>query len=130
MFIIYDKFFMAFKLKDNKIKGFPLRYDYSNVATGLQDILYHMFNKSQIMYSPDGIQGPELTYDNTTKNDLIDKSSYNTLIGEQSVYSDKTLFSKITLKNNLKSQKIVSENESVKQLNPHRSNDYVSLKVK
>ena len=127
---IDDKFFMAFKLKDNKIKGFPLRYDYSNVATGLQDILYHMFNKSQIMYSPDGIQGPELTYDNTTKNDLIDKSSYNTLIGEQSVYSDKTLFSKITLKNNLKSQKIVSENESVKQLNPHRSNDYVSLKVK
>ena len=127
---IDDKFFMVFKLKNNTTRGFPLRYDYSNVATNLQDILYHMFNKSQIMYSPDGKQGPNLIYDNNVNNnDLIEKSSYNTLIGEQSVFSDKTLFSKLT-RNNLKNKKDSNENESVKQLNPNSNKDYISLNVK
>ena len=137
---IDDKFIMAFTLKDNiSKKGFPIRYDYSYVATGLQDILYYIFNKSQIMNAPDGQQGPKLIYDNISKDDLIDKSSYtNTLIGEQSIYSDKTLTSKITIQNN-KLQKINSlhsrnngfENESIKQLNPKSKNsDYVALNVK
>lgn len=91
------------------------------------------------MNAPDGQQGPKLIYDNISKDDLIDKSSYtNTLIGEQSIYSDKTLTSKITIQNN-KLQKINSlhsrnngfENESIKQLNPKSKNsDYVALNVK
>ena len=135
-----DKFIMAFTLKDNiSKKGFPIRYDYSNVATQLQDILYYMFNKSQIMNAPDGQQGPKLIYDNITKDDLIDKSSYaNTLIGEQSVYSDKTLISKITFQSNklqkantLHSRNNAFENDSIKQLNPRLKNsDYVALNVK
>ena len=137
---IDDNFIMAFTLKDKITKkGFPIRNDYSTVATGMQDILYYMFNKSQIMNAPDGQQGPNLIYDNITRDDLIDKSSYgNTLIGEQSVYSDKTLMSKITIQNNrlLKTNTLLSrnntfENESIKQLNPKPKNsDYVALNVK
>ena len=135
-----DKFIMVFTLKDNITKkGFPIRYDYSTVGTGLQDILYYMFNKSQIMNAPDGQQGPNLIYDNIVKDDLIDKSSYaNTLIGEQSVYSDKTLASKITIQynklqktNTLLSRNNTFENDSIKQLNPRLKNsDYVALNVK
>jgi len=131
-----DRFIMAFKLINNITKGFPIRYEYSTVATGLQNILFYMFNKSQIMNAPDGKIGPTLIYDNIAKDDLIDKSSYgNTLIGEQSVYSDKTLISKLTLKSN---NGLISktpgglENESVKELNPKNNNngDYVALDVK
>ena len=136
-----DKFFLAFKLNNNKTKGFPISNEYSTVATGLQDILYHMYNKSQIMYASDGKQGPELIYDVTTRDELIENSSYaNTLIGEQSVFSDKTLISKLTHQNqsiNNKNQKnnykvIQStgfDNESIINLNPKNS-DYVSLNVK
>jgi hypothetical protein len=128
---IDDKFYMVFELKKGSTKGFPIRYDYSHVATNLQDILYHMFNISQIMYSPNGKQGPDLIYDNNINNaDLIEKSSYNTLIGEQSVFSDKTLISKLT-RNNLQNNKKASfENDSVKQLKTHNSKDYISLDVK
>ena len=133
-----DKFIMAFKLNNNTIKGFPIKNEYSNVATGLQDILYHMFNKEQIMYAPNGKQGPDLRYDMTTRDELIEKSSYsNTLIGEQSIYSDKTLFSKLSLKNNLNKgnhmkslmnqNSIGFENDSVKKL---KSDDYITLNVK
>ena len=136
---INDKFVLAFKLNNNKTKGFSIRNEYSTVATGLQDILYHMFNKSQIMYSSDGRLGPNLTYNYSLVDELIEKSSYgNTLIGEQSVYSEKTIFSKITSQN--KNNKVIHnkinsyglESESVKKLNPTSSNteDYVSLKVK
>ena len=137
---IDDKFILAFKLYNNKTKCFPIRSDYSTVATGLQDILYHTFNKSLIMYSPDGKQGPDLVYD---VDELIEKSSYaNTLLGEQSIYSDKTLVSKLTYKNNNKrennqiinhknKQSFGFENESLKQLNPSfKSNDYIALNVK
>ena len=142
---IDDKFIMAFRLNNNRAKGFAISNDYSTVATGLQDILYHIFNKNQIMHSPDGKLGPDLIYDNITRDDLIDKSSYgNTLIGSQSVYSDKTLVSKLTFpsnnlkkynnRNNSKNKKsILIENDSIKQLitkNNGYSNDYVSLTVK
>ena len=88
------------------------------------------------MYSHDGKQGPVLMYNDLTQDDLFDKSSYaKTLIGEQSVYSDKTLISKLTLKSN---NGLISktpgglENESVKELNPKNNNngDYVALDVK
>ena len=137
-----DKFILAFILRDNIKKGFPIRYDYSTVATGLQDILYHMFNKSQIMYAPSGKQGPDLVYDITTRDELIDKSSYTNTIGSQSVFSDQTLISKITFKknninkksnlNSFRNKRIGGlENESLKQLNPkYKSNDYISLNVK
>ena len=136
---INDKFVLAFKLNNNKTKGFSIRNEYSTVATGLQDILFHMFNKSQIMYSSNGRLGPNLTYNYSLVDELIEKSSYgNTLIGEQSVYSEKTIFSKITSQN--KNNKVIHnkinsyglESESVKKLNPTSSNteDYVSLKVK
>ena len=137
-----DKFILAFILRDNIKKGFPIRYDYSTVATGLQDILYHMFNKSQIMYAPSGKQGPDLVYDVTTRDELIDKSSYTNTIGSQSVFSDQTLISKITFKknninkksnlNSFRNKRIGGlENESLKQLNPkYKSNDYISLNVK
>ena len=138
----YDnKFFLAFKLNNNKTKGFPISNEYSTVATGLQDILYHMYNKSQIMYAPDGKQGPDLIYEVTTRDEMIEKSSYaNTLIGEQSVFSDKTLISKLTSQNNSvnnKNQKnnikikssSVFDNESFSNLNP-KNGDFVSLNVK
>ena len=96
-----DKFVLAFKLKENITKGFPIRYDYSTIATGLQDILYHMFNKTQLMYDPNEKQRAHLIYDIANREELIDKSSYTITIGNQSVYSDKTLISKITFKNNL-----------------------------
>ena len=138
---IDDKFVLAFKLKDNITKGFPIRYDYSTIATGLQDILYHMFNKTQLMYDPNEKQRPLLIYDTTNREELIDKSSYTITIGNQSVYSDKTLISKITFKNNLNKKNQLNnlknkgaerfENESVKILNPKdKNNDYVSLNVK
>ena len=136
-----DKFILAFKLKENITKGFPIRNDYSTVATGLQEILYHMFNKSLIMYNPNEKQGPNLMYDIITRNELIDKSSYTNTIGNQSAYSDKTLISKTTIHNNLNKKSLLKstrsqkekgyDNESVKQLNPlYMSNDYVSLNVK
>ena len=138
-----DKFFLVFELKNNKKKGFPISNEYSTVATGLQDILYNMYNKSELMYSPDGKQGPTLIYDVTTKDELIEKSSYaNTLIGEQSVFSEKTLISKLTYQNqngsiNKKNQKnnykikqsTGFDNESLINLNPKNA-DYVSLDVK
>ena len=138
---IDDKFILAFILKNGKAKGFSIRNEYSTVATGLQDILYHMFNKSKIMFSPDGKQGPDLVYDTTTRDDLIEKSSYaNTLIGEQSVYSDRTLVSKITVRNNINKNKLNSlinkksygfDNDSAKHLKTvFKSNDYISLNVK
>ena len=138
---IDDKFILAFILNNGKTKGFPIRNEYSTVATGLQEILYLMFNKSKIMFSPDGKQGPDLVYDISTRDELIDKSSYaNTLVGEQSVYSDRTLVSKITGKNNINRNKLNAflnkksndfDNESAKHLNSaFKSNDYVSLKVK
>ena len=137
-----DKFILAFKLNNGTTKGFPIRNDYSTVATGLDDILYHMFNKSQIMNAPNGVQGPNLIYDISTRDELIEKSSYaRTIIGEQSIYSDKTLTSKLTLKNNLNKRSqmkslinqnsIGFENDSVKQLNPkYKSNEYITLDVK
>ena len=111
-----------------------------------------MFNKNIIMYKPDDKQEPDLIYDNNIIDDIncIDKSSYNTLIGEQSVFTDKTLISKLTekkngFKNNLKTinnnfnNNIGIENDSVKQLKDNISNnnlinnddkDVVSLNVK
>ena len=136
-----DKFYLAFKLNNNKTKGFPISNEYSNVGTGLQEILYHIYNKSQIMYAPNGKQGPDLIYDVTTKDELIEKSSYaNTLIGEQSVFSEKTLISKLTFQNqsinkrNQKSdfrvnQSTAFDNESIINLNP-KNGDFVSLNVK
>ena len=128
---IDDKFILAFKTKNNMTKGFPIKYDYSTVATELHDILYNWYNKSQIMYSYDGKQGPVIVYNDLTVDDLFDKSSYtNTLIGEQSVYSDKTLFSKLTVRNNKKNNQGF-ENESVQHLNPKMSNsEFVALNVK
>ena len=147
-----ENFYMVFELVGGIKKGFPLRNDYSHVATNLQDILYHMFNKNIIMYKPDDKQEPDLIYDNNIIDDIncIDKSSYNTLIGEQSVFTDKTLISKLTekkngFKNNLKTinnnfnNNIGLENDSVKQLKDNISNnnlinnddkDVVSLNVK
>ena len=146
---IDDKFILAFKTKNNMTKGFPIKYDYSTVATELHDILYNWYNKSQIMYSYDGKQGPVIVYNDLTVDDLFDKSSYtNTLIGEQSVYSDKTLFSKLTVRNNKKNNKERNnmnninninnnknnqgfENESVQHLNPKMSNsEFLALNVK
>ena len=146
---IDDKFILAFKTKNNMTKGFPIKYDYSTVATELHDILYNWYNKSQIMYSYDGKQGPVIVYNDLTVDDLFDKSSYtNTLIGEQSVYSDKTLFSKLTVRNNKKNNEARNnmnninninnnknnqgfENESVQHLNPKMSNsEFVALNVK
>ena len=81
---------MAFQLKNNKIKGFSLGNDYSNVATVLQDILYHTFNKSQKMSSYDGRQRTYMPNNFTPGNELIGKCPYaNTLFGEQSVFSKK-----------------------------------------
>ena len=90
-----------------------------------------------------------LVYNDLTVDDLFDKSSYtNTLIGEQSVYSDKTLFSKLTVRNNKKNNKARNnmnninninnnknnqgfENESVQHLNSKMSNsEFVALNVK
>ena len=135
---IDNKFILAFQLKNNKIKGFPLRNDYSNVVTALQDILYHMFNKSQIMSSYVGRQKTYMSNNFILGNELIEKSSYaNTLFGEQSVFSEKTLFSKITFKNknnqanNIKNKSYGIESESVKKLNSTlNNNDYISLEVK
>ena len=138
---IDDKFYLAFMMNDGTKRGFPIRYEYSTIATGLHDILYHKYNKSQIMYSQDGKLGPSIIYNDLTMDDLFDKSSYaNTLIGEHSVYSNKTLFSKLTVRNstnlkiNNKSNNIdnqINENESVQQLYPKAKNsDYVSLNVK
>ena len=93
------------------------------------------------MYSQDGKLGPSIIYNDLTMDDLFDKSSYaNTLIGEHSVYSNKTLFSKLTVRNstNLKinnkrnnTDNLINENESVQQLYPKAKNsDYVALNVK
>ena len=138
---IDDRFYLAFEMKDNGIRGFPIKYEFSTVATGLHDILYHHYNKGQIMYSQDGKLGPSVVYNDLTMDDLFDKSSYaNTLIGQPSIYSDKTLFSKLTVrnstsvkiknkKNNINNQ--ILENESVQQLNPKAKNsDYIALNVK
>ena len=134
-----DKFILAFKTKMNGTKGFPIQYDYSTVATGLHDILYYMYNKSQIMYAQGGKQGPIIVYNDLTVDDVFDKSSYaRTLIGEQSVHSDKTLISKLTVRNNnrinYQRNKIINqglETESVQQLNPkNKNNNYVALNVK
>ena len=80
--------------------------------------------------------------------DLFDKSSYtNTIIGQPSIYSNKTLISKLTglksngtqlknlninNKNNINNYKHkVLESESVQNLNPKSKNgDYISLDVK
>ena len=138
---IDDKFYLAFIMKDNTKRGFPIRYEYSTIATGLQDILYHQYNKSQIMFAQDGKLGPSIIYNDLTMDDLFDKSSYaNTLIGEHSVYSNKTLFSKLTVRNSNSVKMInkrnnidnqINENESVQQLYPKAKNsDYVSLNIK
>ena len=137
---IDDKFYLAFKMHDGTTKGFPIRNEYSNVATGLHDILYHKYNNANLM-AQDGRQGPLLRYNDLTMDDLFDKSSYaKTLIGEQSVYSDKTLVSKLTIRksNNIKKnnkinniKKPITENESVQQLAPKNINkDYIALDVK
>ena len=102
------------------------------------------------MYAQDGKQGPKIIYNDLTMDDLFDKSSYtNTLIGQPSVYSNKTLFSKLTvnksngtqlkkmnmnnnMSNNVNSNNAknkVQESESVQNLNPKNS-DYISLNVK
>ena len=138
---IDNKFYLAFKMKDNSTRGFPIRNEYSTVATGLHDILHHKYNRAQLMYAQDGKQGPVLMYNDLTQDDLFDKSSYaKTLIGEQSVYSDKTLFSKLTVRksnknkiNNMRSETLepINENESVQQLAPKQKNsEYISLNVK
>ena len=139
---IDDKFILAFKLKNNKTKGFPIRYDYSTVATGLQDRLYYTFNKSQIMHSPNGRLGPDLVND---RDELYEKSSYaNTLLGEQSIFSNQTLISKLTYNvgNNIKNssnqiinsrnkQNLGFENESLNQLKTDfKNSDYIALNVK
>ena len=140
---IDNKFYLAFKMKNKSTRGFPIRSEYSTVATGLHDILYHKYNKAQIMYSHDGKQGPVLMYNDLTQDDLFDKSSYaKTLIGEQSVYSDKTLISKITVRKSNRNKNIqrnetlepineINENESVQQLAPkQKDSEYISLNVK
>ena len=140
---IDNKFYLAFKMKNKSTRGFPIRSEYSTVATGLHDILYHKYNKAQIMYSHDGKQGPVLMYNDLTQDDLFDKSSYaKTLIGEQSVYSDKTLLSKITVRKSNRNKNIqrnetlepineINENESVQQLAPkQKDSEYISLNVK
>ena len=137
---IDNKFYLVFYMNDKSKRGFPIRYDYSTVATKLQDILYHKYNKGQIMYSIEGPHGPEVVYKDLTLDVLFDKSSYtNTLIGTHSVYSDKTLFSKISRKKNVNKEKnmnnniinTINENESVQELNPKaKTNGYVSLNIK
>ncbi len=93
------------------------------------------------MFAQDGKLGPSIIYNDLTMDDLFDKSSYaNTLIGEHSVYSDKTLFSKLTVRNSNSVKMInkrnnidnqINENESVQQLYPKAKNsDYVSLNIK
>ena len=138
---IDDKFYLAFEMNNNTTRGFPIRNEYSTVATGLHDILYHKYNKGQIMYAQDGKQGPVLMYNDLTQDDLFDKSSYaKTVIGEHSVYSEKTLFSKLTVrksnktKNNFKKTGTlgpINENESVQQLaSKNKGSEYISLNVK
>ena len=145
---IDDRFYLAFDMNTGNKKGFPISYEYSTVATGLYDILYHKYNIGQIMYAEDGKQGPQIIYNDLTMDDLFDKSSYtNTLIGQPSVYSNKTLISKLTglksngtqlknlninNKNNINNYKHkVLESESVQNLNPKSKNgDYISLDVK
>ena len=132
-----DKFYLAFKMNNGTIRGFPIRYEYSTVATGLNDILYHKYHKTQLMYAQEGKQGPKMIYNDLTMDDLFDKSSYTkTVIGEQSIYTDKTLLSKMTIRksNNIKKTHIInnpiSENESVQQLKPKsKTSEYISLNV-
>ena len=145
---IDDRFYLAFDMNTGNKKGFPISYEYSTVATGLYDILYHKYNIGQIMYAEDGKQGPQIIYNDLTMDDLFDKSSYtNTIIGQPSIYSNKTLISKLTglksngtqlknlninNKNNINNYKHkVLESESVQNLNPKSKNgDYISLDVK
>ena len=132
-----DKFYLAFKMNNGTIRGFPIRYEYSTVATGLNDILYHKYHKTQLMYAQEGKQGPKMIYNDLTMDDLFDKSSYTkTVRGEQSIYTDKTLLSKMTIRksNNIKKTHIInnpiSENESVQQLKPKsKTSEYMSLNV-
>ena len=134
---IDNKFYLVFKMNDNTKKGFPIHYDYSTIATNIHDILHHKYNKAAIMFS-DGKQGQLINYNDLTVDGLFDKSSYaNTLIGAQSVYSDKTLISKLTVRNTINNNNkdnitnTIHENESVQQLYPKsKKSGYVALNVK
>ena len=73
---------------------------------------------------------------------IAELNNIKTLIGEQSVYSDKTLLSKITVRKSNRNKNIqrnetlepineINENESVQQLAPkQKDSEYISLNVK
>ena len=134
---IDNKFIIVFKLR-NRNEGFSIRNDYSKVATKLQDILYYSFNISQII----GRQRSTLIKSFINDEELIDRSSYdNTINGDQSIHTYKTISSKISNKNNniiIKRNKINTlktinnkDNESNQELNKNSYNkDSISLNVK
>ena len=122
----------------NRNEGFSIRNDYSKVATKLQDILYYSFNISQII----GRQRSTLIKSFINDEELIDRSSYdNTINGDQSIHTYKTISSKISNNNNniiIKRNKINTlktinnkDNESNQELNKNSYNkDTISLKQK